>query len=87
VYRGISPIHIDTLDAGIYTIKAEKSSYNTDTEIINLIAGQENTVQLSLSLKMPDRPFNYQRDIMPFGIPFGGNIPMTGDPGMPPGPR
>nr|WP_319540232.1 PEGA domain-containing protein [uncultured Methanospirillum sp.] len=86
VYRGISPVHIEAIDAGIYTIKAEKSSYNTETEIINLIAGQENSVQLSLSLKMPDRPFNNQMNRVPFGIPFGGEIPMTGGPGMPPGP-
>lgn len=86
VYYGISPIHIDTLDAGIYTIKAEKSSYNSDTEIINLITGQENTVQLTLSSKMPERPFNRWMDIAPIGIPFGGDIPM-GNPGVPPGPR
>jgi len=85
VYRGISPVHIDTLDSGIYTIKAEKSSYNTETDIINLISGQENSVQLSLSLKMPERPFNNQMNRVPFGIPFGGEIPMTGGPGMPPG--
>lgn len=86
VYYGISPIHIDSLDAGIYTIKAEKSSFNSDTEIINLITGQENLVQLSLSSKMPDRPFNHWMDFNPMGIPFSGNIPMV-SPGMPPGPR
>jgi len=86
VYRGISPIHIDSLDSGIYTIKAEKSSYKTETEIINLIAGQENSASLSLSLIMPERPFNFQMNRVPFGIPFGGEIPMTGGPGMPPGP-
>ena len=86
IYRGISPVQLESVDAGIYTIKAEKSSYNTGTEIINLIGGQENSVQLSLSLKRPDRPFNNQMNRVPFGIPFGREIPMTGGPGIPPGP-
>jgi len=85
IYYGVTPAYLDDITPGIYTIKAEKSLYNTDTEIVNLVSGKESTVQLSLTLKIPDRPFwNYQVGI-PFDMPFGGDIPINMGPGGPTG--
>jgi hypothetical protein len=81
IYYGITPAYLDDITPGIYTIKAEKSSYNTETEIVNLVSGKDSSVQLSLMLKMPERPFwNYPVG-MPFDMPFGGDIPMNIGPG------
>ncbi|MDD1730364.1 MAG: PEGA domain-containing protein [Methanospirillum sp.] len=86
VYYGVTPAHLTDIESGIYTIKAEKSQYTTGTEIINLIAGKENSVLLSLTPNRPDWFFDHQID-MPYGIPFGGDIPMNIGPGGPPGRR
>lgn len=39
-FRGYSPLTISSLDAGTYTIKASLSGYTTDSQNINVYAGQ-----------------------------------------------